>query len=74
MTFKEQLVQEIESMTEGQLEAALAAIREIKLKKVKLPSRKGSGQSVLRHAGRWVGNDLKDCLQAVYDSRGLTEF
>ena len=74
MTLKEQLVQEIESMTEGQLRVALTTIREIKLNKVKLPRRKGSGRSILRHSGRWVGRDLKTCLQAVYDSRGLTEF
>ena len=67
MTLKELLVQEIERMTEGQLEA-------IKLKQVKPPHRKGSGQSVLRHAGQWVGDDLKECLQSVYDSRGLAEF
>jgi len=28
-----------------------------------------SGQSLLNHAGTWVGNDLKECLQKVHDTR-----
>ncbi len=29
-----------------------------------------SGNSYLRHAGKWVGDDLEDCLQSVYENRG----
>ncbi|VXD25324.1 hypothetical protein [Planktothrix paucivesiculata] len=29
-----------------------------------------SGQSVLRHAGQWVGDDLQDCLDLVNQTRG----
>jgi hypothetical protein len=29
-----------------------------------------SGRSLLRHAGTWVGDDLEDCLQLVYETRG----
>ena len=29
-----------------------------------------SGRSILRHAGTWVGDDLEDCLQLVYLTRG----
>ena len=29
-----------------------------------------SGRSILRHAGTWVGDDLEDCLQLVYSTRG----
>jgi hypothetical protein len=29
-----------------------------------------SGRSILRHAGAWVGDDLEDCLQLVYKTRG----
>ena len=29
-----------------------------------------SGRSLLRHAGTWVGDDLEDCLQLVYLTRG----
>ena len=30
--------------------------------------------SLLAFAGTWVGNDLEDCLQSVYDSRVQAEF
>ncbi|MFM6357819.1 MAG: hypothetical protein ACKPH7_00995, partial [Planktothrix sp.] len=28
-----------------------------------------SGQSVLRHAGQWVGDDLEDCLNLVNQTK-----
>ena len=28
-----------------------------------------SGRSLLRHAGKWQGDDFEDCLQFVYDTR-----
>jgi hypothetical protein len=33
-----------------------------------------SGRSILRHAGKWQGDDFDECLQAVYDSRSETQF
>ena len=33
-----------------------------------------SGRSLLRHAGTWVGDDLEECLQSMYDSRSQTKF
>ncbi|MEA5523631.1 hypothetical protein [Nodularia spumigena] len=74
MTFKEELVAEIETMTEAQIAELLIMVKNIKTKKAKPPQRPGSGKSILRHAGKWQGEDLKDCLQAVYDSRGVAEF
>ncbi|MFM6336187.1 MAG: hypothetical protein ACKPGN_25370 [Dolichospermum sp.] len=74
MTFKEQLVTEIESMTEEQIAELLIMIKNMKIKKAKTPQHQGSGKSILRHVGKWQGDDLKVCLQAVYDSRGLAEF
>ncbi|MBE9012402.1 hypothetical protein IQ250_19575 [Pseudanabaenaceae cyanobacterium LEGE 13415] len=38
------------------------------------PLRPGSGKSILRHAGKWQGDDFEECLQAVYDSRSDAEF
>ncbi|AFZ58262.1 hypothetical protein ACOWPH_08055 [Anabaena sp. PCC 7938] len=38
------------------------------------PHRQGSGKSILRHAGKWVGADLKECLKIVQSYRGLAEF
>ncbi|MGI0483185.1 hypothetical protein ACN4EE_20695 [Geminocystis sp. CENA526] len=31
--------------------------------------RPASGKSILRHGGRWKGDDLEDCLQLMYDNR-----
>jgi hypothetical protein len=79
MSTKEMLLQEIESMSESQLAKILELAHAIKLNQSKMPEskpphRKGSGKSILRHAGKWVGDDLKECLEAVYTSRGLAEF
>lgn len=53
---------------------------EIILKKVILPVKntssllqKGSGKSILRHAGTWKGDDFQECLKAVYDNRSQIE-
>jgi hypothetical protein len=40
----------------------------------KIPYRRASGQSILRHVGKWQGDDFEECLQMVYDSRGNTQF
>jgi hypothetical protein len=84
MSTKESILQEIGSMSEQQLTEALSLIRSIKDKQIagvsinqpqpKPTHRKGSGKSILRHAGRWVGDDLKQCLEIVQSSRGLAEF
>ena len=36
--------------------------------------REASGQSLLRHAGMWQGDDLEECLAIVYQTRGQVEF
>jgi uncharacterized protein (DUF433 family) len=36
--------------------------------------RPASGRSILRHVGKWQGDDFEECLQMVYDSRGNTQF
>ncbi|MEW6494381.1 MAG: hypothetical protein AB1589_17980 [Cyanobacteriota bacterium] len=38
------------------------------------PFRPSSGRSLLRHAGTWVGDDIEECLQLVYDTRSEIEF
>ncbi|TPX29215.1 hypothetical protein [Cylindrospermopsis raciborskii] len=73
MTFKEELVAEIETMTEAEIAELLKMVKNMKMKKAKHPQRLGSGKSILRHVGKWQGDDLQDCLQAVYDSRGIAE-
>ena len=37
---------------------------------VKVVDKSASGRSILSHAGTWVGNDLEDCLELVYKTRG----
>jgi hypothetical protein len=35
---------------------------------------RSSARSLLKHAGKWSGNDLEKCMQEVYTSRGELEF
>ena len=65
MTVKDLLIHEIDAMSDLEL---------AKSQESKPPHRKGSGKSVLRHVGKWVGDDLPDCLEMVYASRGLAKF
>ncbi|TAE55991.1 MAG: hypothetical protein EAZ76_04695 [Nostocales cyanobacterium] len=74
MTTKELLIQEINSMSETELIETLNLVRTIKQKQSKPPHHPGSGKSILRHAAKWVGDDIKECLEIVEFSRGLTRF
>ncbi len=79
MTTKELLLQKIDLMTETQLAEMLTLVEKIKTEsnpegqQSKPPHHIGSG-NILRHAGKWVGDDLKECLKMVYDSRGNAQF
>lgn len=33
-----------------------------------------SARSLLKHAGKWVGDDLEKCMKEVYKARGEVEF
>jgi hypothetical protein len=35
---------------------------------------RSSARSLLKHAGKWTGNDLEKCMKEVYASRGEVEF
>ncbi|MEY2832745.1 MAG: hypothetical protein RLZZ574_2003 [Cyanobacteriota bacterium] len=83
MTIKKQLFQEIESTPEELLEETLDFLRFLKTKQnLEKPKatefqqsyRPASGRSILRHAGKWSGNDLEECLRAVYATRGKAKF
>ncbi|BAY31808.1 hypothetical protein NIES2107_36940 [Nostoc carneum NIES-2107] len=39
-----------------------------------LAYRPASGNSILRHAGTWSGDDFDECLQSVYATRGKAKF
>lgn len=79
MTTKELLLQKIESMSETELAEMFNYAQTIcqesnhNVFPSKPPHRQGTG-NILRHAGKWVGDDLKDCLEMVYASRGNAEF
>ena len=36
--------------------------------------RPASGRSILRHVGKWAGDDFEECLQQVYATRGKAKF
>ncbi len=33
-----------------------------------------TANSLLKHAGTWIGDDFEECLQAVYAARGQAKF
>ena len=35
---------------------------------------RSSARSLLKHAGKWTGNDLEKCMEEVYAFRGEVEF
>jgi len=80
MKTKQILLQEIESMSEAELNEMLILVEKMKKESnanksnSTQPDRQGSGKSILRHAGKWAGDDFHECLQMVYDSRGMTTF
>lgn len=36
--------------------------------------RGSTAKDLLKFAGSWAGNDIEECLQAVYDNRSKAEF
>jgi len=36
--------------------------------------KRSTARAILRHAGKWVGDDLPECLGEVYTYRGETRF
>ncbi len=80
MTTKKRLLQEIENTSETLMEELLDFLLFIKSRHTKhqitntestvsTSYRPASGESLLRHAGGWSGDDLADCLDSVYELR-----
>ncbi len=80
MTNKELLIQEIESLPSELLTEALDFIRSIKITHVQnksiseneydagqIPS--STARDLLEFAGVWEGDDIRECLQLVHDTR-----
>jgi hypothetical protein len=64
---KQELLAAIETAPDEDLEQTLNFLKTLQQKPPVL--RLGSGKSILRHAGKWQGDDFEECLQTVYDSR-----
>lgn len=71
-SLKQELLQTIETAPEGAIEQTLIYLKTLLQNQPSL--RPGSGRSILRHAGKWQGDDFEDCLQSVYDTRSEAQF
>jgi hypothetical protein len=79
MTTKELLIQEIETLPPELLTEALDLIREIKTSHTGKQSstnnlRGSTAEDLLEFAGTWSGDDIRECLQLVHDTRMPLEF
>jgi hypothetical protein len=80
MTNKELLIQEIETLSPDLLTEALDFIRFIKASRareqIKLNNdveintvKDSTAKNLLEFAGTWEGNDIRECLQLVHNTR-----
>jgi hypothetical protein len=89
MTLKELLIQEIASTPDNILAETLDFLRFLKAKETQTSPKvavaeesnhtrvNSTGYSLLEHLktiGKWEGDDLQECLQLVYSSRGEAKF
>jgi hypothetical protein len=89
MTIKELLLQEIESTSDNVLIETLDFLRYLKTKETETQPKlktaesgthtpiNSTGRSLIEHLetiGRWEGDDLQECLQLVYATRGKAKF
>lgn len=72
VSIKQRLLDAIEQTPEPLLEETLAFLesRKAASDSQDSPVRPASGRSLSRHARKWAGDNLRECLDAVYDSRG----
>jgi D-alanyl-D-alanine carboxypeptidase len=45
-------------------------VRVVVLEKEESPENQSTASSLLKYAGTWEGDDLQECLDMVYDTRG----
>ncbi|MEA5554048.1 DUF2281 domain-containing protein [Anabaena cylindrica UHCC 0172] len=89
MMLKELLLQEIESTPDSILAETLDFLRFLKAKETQTQPKvevaeepthtrvNSTGNSLLEHLktiGKWEGDDLQECLQLVYATRGKAKF
>jgi len=41
---------------------------------IQVISPRSSARSLLKHAGKWAGDDIEKCIKKVYEARGEAEF
>ena len=73
LELRQQIEQDLAAITTDNLEIIAEFIKFIKDRQELHPEssyRPASSHSFLRHAGTWVGDDLEDCIQVVYETRG----
>jgi len=69
---KQELLAAIETASEEALTQTLGFLKVLLAQQISL--RPASGRSLLRHAGKWQGDDFEACLQSVYDTRSEAKF
>lgn len=83
MTNKELLIQEIETLPPELLTEALDLIRAIKFSHTEIQLHKenksssnnlrgSTAEDLLEFAGTWEGDDIRECLQLVHNTRAAT--
>ena len=75
LDLQQQINQDLSEINPDNLKIIAEFVQFIKHKQKSISSqqinyRPSSGNSILRHQGKWVGDDLEDCLQLVYETRG----
>ena len=72
LSIKAELLKTLETASEGTMEQTLVYLKTLLENQPTV--RPNSGRSVLRHAGKWQGEDFHDCLEGVYDTRSEAKF
>lgn len=72
---QEQIAQELSTISYDNLKVIAEFVQFIQHKQETQLSesinyRPASGRSILRHAGKWKGDDLEDCLKLMYETKG----
>lgn len=41
---------------------------------VQIPLKRSTARALLKHAGKWAGNDLEKCFKEVLETRGMARY
>ncbi|CCQ64675.1 hypothetical protein CWATWH0402_4487 [Crocosphaera watsonii WH 0402] len=75
MDLQQQITEELSTITVDNLKIIAEFVKFIKQKQEidllePINYRRASGSSILSHAGTWEGDDLEECLELMYQTRG----